>query len=699
MHTHQAAAKAGLAKRSESYGQEVARCRRSKPEPGLNRLHIDKALALGTAELLTPPERCLMFALLSHLDVAGTASGKTAVWPGASRLSSLLGIAPSTLRRLKASLEEKGLLLRRYDHRNRPLSEGAIDLKPFLLKVPEILASLGHTEDGLREESQLCRDERQDGGSSMSTHPPKAEHAIEGNHPKEIFERGRGILEGEGRSSRDAPEDDRDFDLATELLGPAKAARLWPLAKRKLGPRASLALRIAQHHRTIRDRAAWFAWLATAAPSDIDLEAMATDLPKETAAREPISFYGDPLLKRLVDVMGAMIGGEAALSYLAGSIVSIEEECLRIVPARRLAAKRLQDRYCAELVQAARQLGCSAVSLGEGTHFAAAPEEGERRPDQPARETPARLRGCVTPLPPELRDPADTVDEAPPIGPSRGCCQKPEREGDVHQSADRQQQPIEKGRQCFGSEPDPVAAPVIDGERAMPSCDPRTFVKDNGRGAKDRFASRMTKAQAEVDVLTIAEEPFVKAPGGGELISPIKGSGAASTGNEPLARHPGPRRTEKSAIGEPRGVEAVTRTVDAAGVLRDQLSRGDARSFGVARSGVEQCLKPHGLGVGVGVQEGDESGARLFHGSIVGRGKAEIVPHRTKGDAGKSVLSGLEGSIGGSVVRHDHALRRPRLLMQASQTTLQTCAAIIIDDNDRDVAHTYTAPSAGNALP
>ncbi|MEM9838513.1 MAG: helix-turn-helix domain-containing protein [Pseudomonadota bacterium] len=367
----------GFAKRAESYQATVEACTNRAADPTLNRLKVDKALALGTADLLTPQERCLMMALLSHLDIAGTAAGDTCVWPGSTRLCRLLGLGESTLRRLKASLEQKGLILRRYDHHNRPLNKGALDLKPFLLRVPELLAAIGHTDTDLTACKDKARSERVDHRSNQDAVPLTFERPIKETFHSDISERPVTLFESKGVAPTNindgveerqlaaviAPELTNDpLKAASELFGSTRGPRLWAWATRRHADRAELALAIAAKSAKVRDRTAWFAWFATSS-ADVDLRATARDLlPSETAIspteKRPIGLAGE-----LYDAFIDEAGDGPAVSYLCGARARAFGDMISVSVQSRLAKRRLQTELEQSMHAAAAKLGFESVRL------------------------------------------------------------------------------------------------------------------------------------------------------------------------------------------------------------------------------------------------------------------------------------------------------------------------------------------------
>ena len=366
----------GVARRRDGYEDQLIQCESEAAASTLNRLMVDKAIALGTGDSLTPQERCLLMALCAHLHIEGVAAGKTAVWPGAARLCQLMGIGESTLRRLKGSLEEKGFLLRRYDQRNRPLHGGSLDLKPFLLKVPEILAAIGHTEDALRAAGERKAAERADIDPTMGAQVLDTERATR-NPPIDISERSLiGDQEAEDADYEahlpmtDASEradqllpgvSTNPIKVAEELFGAKKAARLWDWAQKRRGVEAHLALAVAAKNPAIRNPEAWFGWYATTTV-EVDLDGLAAAVPTEPAIQVP----SDPVLSRLFDAFAARVGEGAASSYLSEAKLSDEGTHIVVNPANRIVARRLAERFADDLVEAGRDAGLGPVRLAAG---------------------------------------------------------------------------------------------------------------------------------------------------------------------------------------------------------------------------------------------------------------------------------------------------------------------------------------------
>lgn len=368
---------AGFARRSDDYDQELAKCRSETVPDNLNRLMVDKALALGTADVLTPQERCLMAALLAHLDISKTATDDTSVWPSTERLCRLLAIAPSSLRRLKSSLEDKGFLLRRYDQRNRPLKDGSIDLKPFLLKVSQLCEELGHTEKAIRDDRQSRHHERNDQRSDVIAHPLNHERPYR-NPPQQTFvSSDTDLLEEGGVCSLTkallpdvfGPAVNVNDEIAhlraqsVTLLGDERAPRLLSWAERRHGKRAALALAVAAISPKIRDRAAWLGWFATTT-NPVDLEGSAEAILKARPKAIPAAVCEPGSMRdRVLTAFKEVAGEEASASYLSQASLALEGATLVVTAPTRLAQNRLDGAYQSALMRAAEAVGASAIAV------------------------------------------------------------------------------------------------------------------------------------------------------------------------------------------------------------------------------------------------------------------------------------------------------------------------------------------------
>ncbi len=128
-----------------------------RPSEEISFQRIHRAIDYGLTDLKLS-ERTLLSVLLCRLNVDQLKSGDCYVWMGNWLLCRILRIGDRALRGLKASLERKGLLLRHYDKRNRPVEKGALDLRPFLCRLPELLEK---SEALFNESRDRFEDQRQ----------------------------------------------------------------------------------------------------------------------------------------------------------------------------------------------------------------------------------------------------------------------------------------------------------------------------------------------------------------------------------------------------------------------------------------------------------------------------------------------------------------------------------------------------------
>lgn len=483
--------KPGIARRHDGYDDEMTRCETTRVSASLNRLMVDKALALGTGDLLTAQERCLMMALCAHLHIEGVAAGETCVWPGAARLCRLLGMGESTLRRLKGSLEEKGFILRRYDHRNRPLTGGSLDLKPFLLRVEELCAAVSHTEATVRKERESLAHERYDHRPELSARASFSERATRKTQIQTSERPHQPMAAGEGKATTPISACDSAIvskaeaihpgisadpsKAAAEALGEKKGRRLWSWAERRRGPSAILALAIAVKSKKVKDPEAWFGWYATSA-GEVDLEGLASTV---SEAPKKASGPRDPVLAQFAEAFATTAGEGPALSYLSAGSAEKRDGVLLLRPASRMAAARLAERHADDLRRAAAASGFRAVRLGDGQEFAATPDEGEGRPDQPSGESAARKARPLRALLAQPRNGADAMPDRSSVVPADGGGRELHDEGQIDQHLKGEQRPIEKRGQGLGAQPDPVPMAVKHRETRLASSDRRAFMEDN----------------------------------------------------------------------------------------------------------------------------------------------------------------------------------------------------------------------------
>jgi hypothetical protein len=131
----------------------------------MTRIDLDR-LIVWAAQDVSLQARLLLCFYATHLSIGGIEQGMTAVYPGQARSCAFLGVSPASLKRYKRELEDAGYILRRYDNRNRPLQDGAIDLRPLLTRKEELMAKIAQTDQKL---GRTRADQRSAGeGSSLS---------------------------------------------------------------------------------------------------------------------------------------------------------------------------------------------------------------------------------------------------------------------------------------------------------------------------------------------------------------------------------------------------------------------------------------------------------------------------------------------------------------------------------------------------
>ena len=123
-----------------------------------------------------------------------------------------MGISEASLRRYKASLENRGYLIRHYDRRNRPLEKGAIDLAPLLQQISTLLSVVEATftdqrryyeEQRQNELKNELQNELQTRPSIIDAHPLSLERQKQDNSnfsltvPEIEFSKGKGEIVGD----------------------------------------------------------------------------------------------------------------------------------------------------------------------------------------------------------------------------------------------------------------------------------------------------------------------------------------------------------------------------------------------------------------------------------------------------------------------------------------------------------------------
>ncbi len=395
----------GIAKRAENFQETAARAGDYNGQP-ISRLDLIRAAASGMPELPDAEFRLLIY-YLCKLDTRKLGESKTSVWPGSVTTCDETGKGQSTIRRLKGRLEKSGLVIRKYDQRNRPLDGDAVDLAPYLAQVPSIMRKI--------EEKASIRQARWD---TSRTPDEKTADAIVSadalrnerlnSTPKpldsclELEDSEKSDAENSSTNSQDflatkrAVEDAKTINKALDLSPKLKTAldpddqgvsakqaadRIWSAlpklidndgsnsinhtflwcAKRH-GAKAFIFLAVALEDPTAKDPRKLFGWFATH-PQKIDLTRNLERIkhkPKPFALNDdkprlPGGTFENGIALAIVD----QIGVPAYNSWLDPQSIrfTVKSDRLVIEHGSPIAQKYLRERYGAQLSRAAETLG------------------------------------------------------------------------------------------------------------------------------------------------------------------------------------------------------------------------------------------------------------------------------------------------------------------------------------------------------
>jgi hypothetical protein len=376
----------------------------------MRRLDIDRAAAQGTPSL-SDGARSLLHFYLTHLSIGDIEAGETAIWPGAVAAMEALGIGEASLRRRKRELEAAGFIIRQYDRRNRPLDQAAIDLAPFLERVPAILEELAARLESRKRRFADAREADASTETAITTAQAIKDDRLKQSPLEEsesctAFEDVRG---GEAEpppqtaapAAREAQEDAKTIRMALDLspklaaaLAPDGArvtprlagnrlndalAELFPDGKarnightflwaaRRFGAGAWLRLAIAVEDPAVKDPIRYFGWLATTDQA-IDINgnidrlralhppAMKLDAPRDSFGRAAAEAIADRLG---VEVYNAWFDGQATRFAVSGDTLLIETESP--------AALRKFESFRDDLNAAAGSLGFEGVTIRMAT--------------------------------------------------------------------------------------------------------------------------------------------------------------------------------------------------------------------------------------------------------------------------------------------------------------------------------------------
>ncbi|WP_282611050.1 DnaA N-terminal domain-containing protein [Pelagibius sp. Alg239-R121] len=128
----------GFARRTEAFPELVSQAQAYEADPDLTKDALYRAVSLGLAGVLSDKEHRFLCIAVSMLNRRSLERGLPHCYLGGYLFCQALGgISMSTLSRIKRSLEAKGLIIRHYDKRNRPLEKASIDLRPLLQRLEE----------------------------------------------------------------------------------------------------------------------------------------------------------------------------------------------------------------------------------------------------------------------------------------------------------------------------------------------------------------------------------------------------------------------------------------------------------------------------------------------------------------------------------------------------------------------------------
>ena len=139
--------RSGFVRRAANFSEVVRRAQAFEADPDLTRDRLGRALSLGLAGTVSDREYRFLCIAVSMLNRRSLEQGRPRCSLGSWFFCHALGgISMSTLCRVKRGLEEKGLIIRHYDKRNRPLEKEGIDLRPLLQRLEEFAAAQPATE-------------------------------------------------------------------------------------------------------------------------------------------------------------------------------------------------------------------------------------------------------------------------------------------------------------------------------------------------------------------------------------------------------------------------------------------------------------------------------------------------------------------------------------------------------------------------
>ncbi len=205
-------------------------------------------------------------------------------------------------------------------------------------------------------------------------------------------------------------------------------------------------------------------------------------------------------------------------------------------------------------------------------------------------------------------------------------------------------------------------------------------------GVVDAEASESTQAEAEaeVDVLEIAEVLFVESPGRLECGPPVERRRGTRREHLHIARRPFARAHPVTiAPGAARGVIAVARAVEEIRLCVEQHPAREGSDVGLAFGRRDECGQPAGRRKCVRVEERERVHfAGGLRRDVVGASKSRILLKPDDLDALQAVTGQQQRVVGAVVIDQNHAIGRAGLRAQRPQAFTKEFAAVPVDDED-----------------
>lgn len=391
----------GIAIRGGGFEALKDRCAHVAPS-AMTRIDLDRAIAQGTPEL-SAGARCLLTFYASHLSLENTKC--TAVFPGTDRATSCLGVSPATVRRHKVELENAGYVIRCYDKRNRPLEGGAIDLRPLLIAVPEIIARLNAEQEQRRAQWKIARAPEPESELStqvLNSAPLNCTKKSSENSSFNQVEEGRGGCDRV--SQHQSPGTTSDHELIAKVLASSPKLRsalpddfdptspsatsdlrsvlpelfpsesptsightgLW--AEQRLGSSMFAAIAIAVEDPDVRRPASYFGRLVTRAEGYDPTENL-----KRLVELNPLPIvverHNDPLADGILDQLVECLGPGPAASWFAPGRTQFNlcDKTLVVETRSAIAATRIRNDYSDVLLRCVHDKGVLRIDVRQKT--------------------------------------------------------------------------------------------------------------------------------------------------------------------------------------------------------------------------------------------------------------------------------------------------------------------------------------------